>query len=65
MKLKEEKIERNKKDLEILQEVNKCKAAIYKLWKQKLKIHITYNHEREVETNDVIAFSNDESRNEY
>ena len=42
----DEEIDRNKKNLEILHEVNKCKAAIYKLWKRKCKIEVSY-HNRE------------------
>ena len=53
LKLKDEEIDRNKKNLEILHEVNKCKAAIYKLWKRKWKIEISYHsQEHDVQQND-------------
>ena len=41
---------KNKKNMEILCEVNKCKAAIYKLWKLKMKIKLSYQ-ERDVQQN--------------
>ena len=50
LKLKDEEIDRNMKNQEILHEIKKCKAAIYKLSKRKWKIHLSYNHERVMET---------------
>ena len=38
------------KKMELLREVNKCKAAIYKLWKCKMKIEVSYQ-ERDVQQN--------------
>ena len=43
-KIKDEEIDRNKKNHEILHEINKCKAAIYKLSRRKWKIDLIYNH---------------------
>ena len=43
LKLKDEEIDRNKKNHEILHEINKCKVAIYKLSRRKWKIHLSYN----------------------
>ena len=43
-KIKDCEIDRNKKNHEILHEINKCKAAIYKLSRRKWKIHLSYNH---------------------
>ena len=43
-KIKDEEIDRNKKNQEILHEINKCKAAIYKLSRRKWKIDLIYNH---------------------
>ena len=40
---------------EIFQQVNKCRAAIYKLGKWILKLHITYNQECDVEPVDDSA----------
>ena len=42
-KIKDCEIDRNKKNHEILHEINKCKAAIYKLSRRKWKIHLSYN----------------------
>ena len=44
------KNDRNKKNYEILHKIRKCKAAIYKILKRKLKMYLTYNHEGEMET---------------
>ena len=51
----DEEIDRNMKNQEmkhqeILHEIKKCKAAIYKLSKRKWKIHLSYNDERVMET---------------
>merc|ERR1712081_99249 len=45
-KIMDEEIDRNKKNHEILHEINKCKAAIYKLSRCKWKIHLSYNNKR-------------------
>ena len=55
LKLKDEEIDRNKKNLEILHEINKCKAAIYKLSKSKWKIHLSYNRQQVMETRNDSA----------
>ena len=44
-KLKYEENVRNKKNDEILCEIRKCKAAIKKILKDKLKVYLTYNCE--------------------
>ena len=44
-KLKYEENVRNKKNDEILCEIRKCKAAIKKISKDKLKVYLTYNRE--------------------
>ena len=41
-KLEDEEIERNERNMELLHEVDKCKAAIYKLWKREMKMEASH-----------------------
>ena len=50
LKLKDEEIDRNKKNMELLHEVNIHKSVIYKLWKFKIKKGVSYQ-EHDVQQN--------------
>ena len=48
-----------RKKTELLHEINKCKAAIYKLWKRKMKIEVSY-HSQEHNVQQNVASRNED-----